>query len=457
MPHRKRILLINPWIYDFTACDFWLRPLGLLYLASIIREHTNLDIDFLDFLDCSQVGSEYGFRNRVKPDGRASFYKEEVKKPDLFRHIPRRFSRYGWPLSQAENFLKRLPAPEAVLLTCSMTYWYPGVQTAVELVRKAFGQVPVILGGIYPTLCPEHARSQSGVGVVVAGAGENQVLPLIKEICGTEVLKPGSDGIKFSGLDSLPFPAYDLYPDRSTVCLLTSRGCPLNCSYCASRLLFPGFEQRQPDRVISELLHFRSLGARFIAFYDDALLLNQEQHLSKILEAVTRLQPGLTFHTPNGISPRAVDRKLALLMKKAGFVSIFLSLENSDPDWLRRTGPKVDTADLERALDYLEKAGFRRDEIYVYVLVGQPLQTVDQVLDSLKLVFELGARPRLAYYSPVPGTRDWKLLLESGKLQPDSDPLLHNKLVFPYFWGSITPEELEKIKLAGRRNRSGLI
>lgn len=457
MPPNKHVLLINPWIYDFTACDFWLRPLGLLYLAAIIREKTNLEIDFLDLLDCSRVESGYGFRSRVKSDGRSSFYKEEVKKPDLFRHIPRKFSRYGWPLAQAEDFLKRLPPPEAVLLTCTMTYWYPGVQTAVELVRKVFGRVPVVLGGIYPTLCPEHARSQSGAEVVVTGAGEHQVLPLLKEICGPGILRLGSGEVRFSGLDSLPFPAYDLYQDRSTVCLLTSRGCPLNCSYCASRLLYPGFEQRQPGRVVSEILHFRGLGARNIAFYDDALLLNQERHLLEILEAVAPLQPGLNFHTPNGLSPRVVDHRLAVLMKKAGFSSIFLSLENVDADWLRQTGPKVEASDLERALDCLENAGFRRKEISVYILVGQPLQTRHQVLDSLKLVRKLGARPRLAYYSPVPGTRDWELLLEAGKIKSDSDPLLHNKLVFPYFWGNLTPEELEEIKQNSRESWPGLI
>ena len=450
MPDKKRLLLINPWVYDFTACDFWLRPLGLLYLASVIREYTTLEIDFLDFLDCSQIDNRNGFRRRLRPDGRASFYKEEVSKPDLFRHIPRKFSRYGWPLSRAEEILKELPAPEAVLLTCTMTYWYPGVQTTVELIRKIFGQVPVILGGIYATLCPEHARSQSGAGVVVTGAGENRILPLLEEICGPSAMKPGWKEARFSGLDSLPLPAYDLYQDRSMVCLLTSRGCPLDCSYCASRLLYQGFEQRLPERVASEIIHFRSLGARNIAFYDDALLLDQDRHLSKILEAVASLRPVLKFHTPNGLSPRAVDRKLAVLMKKAGFSSVFLSLESADPAWLRQTGPKVEASDLERALDCLEKAGFSRDEVSVYILVGQPLQTTGQVLDSLKFVRRLGARPRLAYYSPVPGTRDWKKLVESGKLKADSDPLLHNKLVFPYFWGSINPDELEAIKQAAR-------
>jgi len=157
-------------------------------------------------------------------------------------------------------------------------------------------------------------------------------------------------------------------------------------------------------------MHFHCLGARNIAFYDDALLVNQDRHLSRILEALALLRPGLNFHTPNGLSPRAVYGELAVLMKKAGFSSIFLSLENADPSWLRQTGPKVEAADLEQALNCLERAGFSRDEISVYVLVGQPLQTAGQVLDSLKLVKQLGARPvwptTLQY--PEPGTgRTW--------------------------------------------------
>lgn len=448
MPDKKRLILINPWVYDFTACDFWLRPLGLLYLAALIRKYTYFEVDFLDFLDCGQVEAGSGFRPRLRPDGRTSFYKEEVSKPDLFRHIPRKFSRYGWPLTLAEDSLRRLPPPEAVLVTCTMTYWYPGVQTVCELVKKIFGSVPVILGGIYPTLCPEHARQKSGAGVVISGAGENQILSCLEEICGQRALRPGADQATFPSLDSLPVPAYDLYRKPSLACILTSRGCPFNCSYCASRLLNPRFEQREPAKVAAEIRRLKLLGVRHIAFYDDALLFNQDRHLSKILEETTSFGPELNFHTPNGLSPRAIDWELAALMRKSGFSSVFLSLENADSDWLRQTGPKVEAADLERALDCLEKAGYNRHEISVYVLVGHPLQTVEQVLDSLKLVRKLGARPRLAYYSPVPGTRDWENLVKAGKLKPDSDPLLHNKLAFPYFWGNITPDDLEKIKRA---------
>jgi len=451
MPRKKQLLLINPWIYDFTACDFWLRPLGLLYLASIIRKFTRFQVTFLDLLDCSQLPARFDFQPKIRVDGRTSFYKEEVLKPQVLSHIPRKFSRYGWPVALAEERLKTLPVPEVVLVTCTMTYWYPGVQMVCELVKKVFGRVPVILGGIYPTLCPEHARAQSGADMVILGRGENQILPALEQICGSGIIRPEARGWDFHSLDSLPFPAYDFCQNRLVACLLTSRGCPFNCSYCASRLLNPRFEQREPEKVIEEILQLKKLGVRHIAFYDDALLINKENHLKKILEGIISLSLDFNFHTPNGISPRSIDRETAFLMKKAGFVSIFLSLETADAEWLEKTGPKVDPADLEKALILLEEAGYRRQEISVYVLVGHPLQTAARVIESIRLVKKLGARPRLAYFSPVPGTRDWKQLVDSGKLPPGADPLLHNKLVFAYSWSQITPEDLEKIKTECRR------
>ncbi|MGB9893352.1 MAG: B12-binding domain-containing radical SAM protein, partial [Candidatus Saccharicenans sp.] len=447
MPHKKYLLLINPWIYDFTACDFWLKPLGLLYLAAILKKYTYLEVKLLDCLDCSLIDSEYNFKKKRRLDGRASFYKEEVSKPEFFKSIPRKFSRYGLPLAQVKSRLDHLPPPEAVLITCTMTYWYPGVQTAVELIKEKFGRVPVILGGIYATLCPEHARNQSGAEVIVKGPGENQILSLIGEISGPQFLKPEAVEAFFPDFDQLPSPSYELYENNSVICLMTSRGCPFRCTYCASNLLCSQFEQRRPEKVVEEISFFsKTLKPRHIAFYDDALLVNREEHLVKILEVLGGLNLELKFHTPNGLHPRQIDRQLAQLLKKAGFESLFLSLETSDLDLLATTGAKVHPTDLEKALAYLEETGFERSKISVYLLVGHPAQSREQVVESIRLVKKFGARPRLAYYSPVPGTADWKKLLEIGALKPDSDPLLHNKLVFPYFWSRISPDDLEGIK-----------
>ncbi len=90
------ILLINPWILDFTAYDFWLKPLGFLYVASILREHTNCRLSYIDCLDRDHPGLDG--KLKAHPDGRDSFPKEEVEKPEILKDIPRKFSRYGIPL-----------------------------------------------------------------------------------------------------------------------------------------------------------------------------------------------------------------------------------------------------------------------------------------------------------------------------------------------------------------------
>ncbi len=70
-----------------------------------------------------------------------------------------------------------MPRPDAVLVTSLMTYWYPGVTAAIRLVREYFPGVPVILGGIYASLCPDHARSHSGADLVLTGPWETGLPP----------------------------------------------------------------------------------------------------------------------------------------------------------------------------------------------------------------------------------------------------------------------------------------
>jgi len=161
MPSKKNILLINPWIYDFTAYDFWLKPLGLLYIAALLKKYTNFTLSFIDCLD--RYHPLLAKKLSTKDDGRGHFFKEEVPKPRVLASIPRKYSRYGIPLPFFKNALDQVVPPDLVLLTCTMTYWYPGVQAVVELIRKKFGRVPIILGGVYPSILPRHALAQTGV------------------------------------------------------------------------------------------------------------------------------------------------------------------------------------------------------------------------------------------------------------------------------------------------------
>jgi len=436
----KNILIINPWIYDFTAYNFWLKPLGLLYIASLLKKHTKFLVSFIDCLDRHHPLLQK--RLKTKPDGRGSFPKEEVPKPAILKDVPRKYSRYGIPLSVFRHEFDQVPSPDLVLITCTMTYWYPGVQIVVELIREKFGQVPVILGGVYASLMPEHARTSSGADIVFQGPAEKGILPLIRDVLGDNSCSAN----QFEIIDEIPWPDSSLLRDKETLPLLTSRGCPFKCSFCAAPLLSRNFEQRNPSSVVAEIeYHFREQKVRNIAFYDDALLLNKDRHISFILKEIIQKKLPLNFHTPNGLHIREIDSELASLLKQANFRSLFLSQESFDEKMLKDSCPKVSSEDLEKALANLEKAGYRREEINVYLMVGLPEQEVSGIRESIFQVQRLGARPRLAYFSPVPGTKEWRNLIEKGCINQNADPLLHNKLVFPYYWGNISPQEFESL------------
>ncbi len=91
---KPRLLLINPWIYDFTAYDFWSKPLGLLYIASLLRK-IGYQIDYIDCMD--RYDKELlKIQNRISPennqDGTGPFIKTNIPKLAILQHIPRNYT-----------------------------------------------------------------------------------------------------------------------------------------------------------------------------------------------------------------------------------------------------------------------------------------------------------------------------------------------------------------------------
>jgi radical SAM superfamily enzyme YgiQ (UPF0313 family) len=442
MSVQKNILMINPWIYDFTAYDFWLKPLGLLYVAALLENHTNLKLNFIDCLDRHHPLLKITLP--AKPDGRGSFYKEEVPKPRVLAGIPRKFSRYGIPMPLFQRELDQISPPDLVLLTCTMTYWYLGVQVVVEQIREKFGGVPIVLGGVYPSLLPQHALSQTGVDAICAGRAGNRLFSLINEMLGDGTCPD----LRFETLEQMPFPAFHFLRNTDSLPILTSRGCPLRCSFCASHLLFDRFEQRSSASVVRELeiLHER-YKTKDVCFYDDALLSNKKKHIVPILKNVIEKSLSLAFHTPNGLHIGEIDDELALLLKQSGFKSLYLSQETFEDELIEEFCSKVSSGDLKKVLDHLERTGFLRKQVHVYLIAGLPGQSVASVRQAVVRVRGLGAQAHVAYFSPIPGTDDWKKIVSRGLLDEEADPLLHNKLAFFHTWGAVDPGEFDSLKM----------
>jgi hypothetical protein len=420
-----RILCINPWIYDFAAYNLWAEPLGLLTVAAVLRQAGH-DLALIDCLDRHHPDAPAPQSSR-DAYGCGRFAKVEVRKPPVLAHVPRRWGRYGLPLHVFEKELEAQPRPNAILVTSMMTYWYPGPFEAIRRVKAHWPEVPVALGGVYATLCTDHARAYSGADAVLPGPGETRVLEWL-----SEVLPVGQAKMTEAWPGGI-IPAHDLRRPQGYVAVQTARGCPFHCPYCASHRLSPGgFARRAPDRVVHEIAWcVESLGVQDVAFYDDALLVDAEQHIHLVLDGVIERGLRARFHTPNGLHARLIDRRLAQKMRQAGLVTIRLGLESADPERQVRDGGKVDERSFAGAVEALLEAGFSLHDMAAYVLIGRPGQRVSETLATVRFAHGLRIPVQPAQFSPIPGTVEWGAAVAAGDISTDADPLLHNNSIYP--------------------------
>lgn len=410
----KKILAVNPPVFDFAFMDLWSKPLGLLFLIESLRENNSVA-----FIDCIAEGAE-----SEKTFGRLKIKKRETAKPDVYKNIPRRFNHFGLGREEIEKRLENIyesSAPDIILVTSFMTYWYLGVKWIINLLKKKYPETPVILGGIYASLCTSHAEA-IGADYIVCDRCE----PIA------------------------PYPAFDIYKSPRYGVLMTSFGCPFSCRYCASNVLWHKYTRRSFAGVMRDFEFQLSLGITDMAFYDDALLLGKEEFFYPMAEAISGMSKTLRLHTPNGLHVRQIDERCAGVLYGNNFRTIRLSLESIDPKIAHDSSFKVARDEYRTAVRNLRAAGYTKEECETYILVGLPGQDIQSVRDTITFVKENGGKPKLAEFSPIPGTPHFE---EAAKKLPAlrAEPLLQNNSVYcAYFSNDIEPSVLQELKDTSR-------
>ena len=432
--HRSpHILLINPWITDFAAYNSWIKPHGLLSIASLLRDN-GFKITFIDCLDSTVTRKKYG-------DGK--FHKIEIEKPLPIKSVPRKYSQYGISEEIFRDKISYIEKPDLIGITSGMTYWYPGLFKAIKIVKEFFKKVPILLGGIYATLCYENAVKYSEADYIIRGRGESELFKIISESLDLE-LPMANCQLK---IDDFPYPAFDLYPRLNYVSMMTSRGCPFQCSYCASPVMSRGLHRRNPLKVVEEIECWTSrYRVNNIAFYDDALLVNPLEHIIVILKEVKKRDIQCNFHTPNGLHVKEISKELADLLYHCRFKTLRLGLETSNEATQVETGGKVDNRSFKEAVNNLQRAGYSEKEIGVYIMAGLPGQRVGEVEESVAFVKESGARPVLVEYSPIPQTPLFEKAKKMSKFDLENEPLFHNNSILPCQWEGFTLGDFKRLK-----------
>ncbi len=408
-----RVLLINPPIYDFAAYDFWMKPLGLLYLSSILRKK-RYKVSLID-----ATYRQDPFYHAIKSDryGRGKFYSKEIEKPAVLKNIPRRYRRYGLPRDvikqRVNDFL-----PDVVIVTCTMTYWYPGVIEIKEIVDSLGIKPLLLLGGIYPTLLPLHAEN----------LGYDRVYTIKDHFIKELDVKIPEDFSLF------PPPDYTHYEKLEYVAISTSIGCPFKCPYCAAPSLYEKKEDKEIGQLIEEIKFLYKRGVKRFAFYDDALLISEE----RFLELCYRLKKGgiyAKFFTPNGLHSRFLSKKVSNAMQEVGFKEPRISLETTELKIQKLLSLKTTYEEFRNAVDNLIMAGYSKKHIYVYLLAGIPDQSFESVKKSILDVATVGVKVSLSEFSPIPKTP-----LEQSLV----DPLLTNNTAYYYYIKK--DKEMESVK-----------
>jgi len=404
------ILAINPWIVDYAAYDFWLKPYGFLVILTYLK-NKKINVDYIDCLDKKTTKGTFG---------RGKYHSEIIANPPIFKSIPRYFKRYGISPQEFKKCLKKKKY-DYILITSSMTYWYPAIIDLVKILKEKFPGSPIILGGTYATLCYEHAKNTLPCDFIFKNNSLEEFFKLLK--------------LNFNPAElysTLPF-YEDFYGNLDYAVLRTSWGCPFECSFCAIKELFSDSFDVPHDTTMEFLLKYSQKGIKNFVLYDDAFLYKQN-YVKKLLREIDKLKLNLCFHTPNALHLKFLDEEIACLLKKTGFINPHFGLETLDPKLQKLWGDKVNRQDLIKGAEYLRQAGFKNGEFSVYLLLGYPGQNLNQLKEETKFLNSLGAKISLAEFSPVPGTKIFENYKETLK-----DPLMHNNSIFGFF-------QKEKIK-----------
>ncbi|SVC75467.1 uncharacterized protein METZ01_LOCUS328321, partial [marine metagenome] len=231
------------------------------------------------------------------------------------------------------------------------------VTDLVLYLKEKHPNIPIVLGGPHPTGLPETSLRDSGADFVVMGEGEYTLIDLFSHINGEKKCEE-VDGIAFINEkdefiktkarkridelngDNIPWPARHLLPHEEYIneqeshgavsgrwtTMLSSRGCPYGCTFCASRKT--KFITRTSMDVVDEMEHcVKTLGIQEFHFEDDNMTLSRKRMI-EICDEILKRQLNIKWQTPNGIRASVTTPAMLQKMKDSGCTHITLAPES---------------------------------------------------------------------------------------------------------------------------------
>lgn len=401
-------------------------PLGLAYIAAVLRDLEHR----VEVIDAPMA--ELGRTDRIEsPVG------------DL--------DRVG--LSPHEIVERMDPGTEVVGITNMFLHEWPQVREIAERARARFPDALIVVGGETPTALHERLLDECpAVDCCVIGEGERTIAELLERWAGdvdlgdlaSVAMRPGSRAgagpahglpVRIRTLDSVPRPAWDLFPLANywestpflgvdlgrSMPMIATRGCPYKCSFCSSPSMWTTrYVVRDPADVVDEIAGYvEHYGVRNVNFCDLTAITKRRWTLSFCDELDAR-GLDITWQLPVGTRSEALDAEVLQRLHDTGCRNITYAPETGSKHMLEVFDKRVDLGNMLRSVRTAHRIGIHT---HVNIIIGHPAETRRDVLASVWLLVRAAAigcdDAAPSIFSPYPGSRDHRELVEADQLTLD--------------------------------------
>ena len=418
-----KVLLVNPpqVFYPGSEPPAGNLPIGLMYIAGVL-DKAGYKVEILDafMADCPS------------------------QKNDAAINV-------GMPYNQiTEEIQKR--KPDIVGIAGPFTCQIENSLKISDLTKQVDPKILTVVGGPHVTTVPQgFLQEAKNVDIAVVGEGEYAMLEIVEyfegkkqlsEIKGIAYRQDGNVVVNqprpfIENLDDLPYPAYHLvdmeqylsnkkigyrsFQDRA-LSMITSRGCPFNCCFCAVHLhMGQGFRAHSASYVLNHIQYVvEKFKVKNIFFEDDNLTLDLKR-FEAICDGIIERKIKIGWETPNGVRADCLNLNLLKKMKQSGCNSVFVGVESGDQQILDNVICK--SLDLNRVVEFAKNSkqiGLKTGAFYIIGFPGEKKENMQRTVDfALKLKRDYDVGMHLFIATPSYGTRLYEHCKKKGYIQED--------------------------------------
>lgn len=390
-----RVLLINTHAHDVRLpWAKWHQPTGLLQVGSKLRS----------------IGSDVRLIDCLNWDAKRRMTRRKVDRLQIENYTVDLW-RFGGLWSQIDKriyeYKREKWQPDQIYVSSFQTSWWPAAKELIERIKtKWYPDTPVILGGVYPTVEPEHARKNVDADHVIVGS--------------IEEARDSIPDIELYDSDKRPkFGGVYLYRSQSVQDVENE----------------DSVQPRDPTEIVSELVKKASLGVTEFAFFDEEIRIDHRAHFVELLKEISASEElhRVRFVVVGNMSPQLIDDEVATWIGRASFRQVYLKCDVTlHPNGVNYATDYRGYRDCVEALQ--RHAGFKRrhGDVTAMLLVGLPNEDIRAVTERLIKLSSIVGSVNLVQYQYSSGTSAGRLLApltfrQNGNL----DLVLLNSKLYP--------------------------